>query len=62
MADPFGDTPQAGPGDKLRGNVTPSSGFAVTAGGLVLFVDKWKQLYVLDEKTGQVIHTRDMPK
>ena len=58
---PFGDTPQAGPSDRLRGNVTPSSGFVVTAGGLVLFVDKQAKLYALDEKTGKVAFTRDVP-
>src|SRR5207244_3738053 len=30
---PFGDTPQAGPSDKLRGNIFPKSGFAVLSGG-----------------------------
>jgi quinoprotein glucose dehydrogenase len=58
---PFGDTPQAGPSDRLRGNVTPGSGFVVTAGGLVLFVDKQAKLYALDEKTGKVVFTRDVP-
>ena len=32
---PYGDLPQAGPSDKLRGNVYPKSGFVITAGGLV---------------------------
>src|SRR5947209_13498908 len=58
---PFGDTPQAGPSEKLRGNVTPRSGFAVTAGGLVLFVDNQSKLYALDKNTGKVIYTRDAP-
>ena len=58
---PYGDTPQAGPSDKLRGNVTPRSGFIVTAGGLVLFADNQSKLYALDEKTGKVVYTRDVP-
>ncbi|HEY4087588.1 MAG TPA: PQQ-binding-like beta-propeller repeat protein [Bryobacteraceae bacterium] len=58
---PYGDTPQAGPSDKLRGNVTPSSGFVVTAGGLVLFVDKQAKFYALDENTGKVVYSRDVP-
>ncbi len=58
---PYGDTPQAGPSDKLRGNVTPTSGFVVTAGGLVLFVDKQAKFYALDENTGKVVYTRDVP-
>jgi quinoprotein glucose dehydrogenase len=58
---PYGDTPQAGPSDKLRGNVTPRSGFVVTAGGLVLFADNQSKLYALDEKTGKVVYSRDMP-
>ncbi len=58
---PYGDTPQAGPSDKLRGNVTPRSGFVVTAGGLVLFADNQAKLYALDEETGKVIFSRDVP-
>ncbi len=58
---PYGDTPQAGPGDKLRGNVTPRSGFVVTAGGLVLFADNQSKFYALDEKTGKVVYSRNMP-
>lgn len=58
---PYGDTPEAGPSDKLRGNVTPRSGFVVTAGGLVLFADNHSKLYALDEETGKVIYTRDVP-
>jgi quinoprotein glucose dehydrogenase len=58
---PYGDMPQAGPSDKLRGNITPRSGFVVTAGGLVLFADNQSKLYALDEKTGKVVHSRDVP-
>jgi quinoprotein glucose dehydrogenase len=58
---PYGDTPQAGPSDKLRGNVTPRSGFVVTAGGLVLFADNQSKLYALDKNTGTVVHSRDLP-
>jgi quinoprotein glucose dehydrogenase len=58
---PYGDTPQAGPSDYLRGNVTPRSGFVVTAGGLVLFADNQSKLYALDEKTGKVVYSRDVP-
>lgn len=58
---PYGDMPQAGPSDKLRGNVTPRSGFVVTAGGLVLFVDNQGKLYALNEKTGKVVYSRDVP-
>jgi quinoprotein glucose dehydrogenase len=58
---PYGDTPQAGPSDKLRGNITPRSGFVVTGGGLVIFADNQSKLYALDEKTGKVVHSRDVP-
>jgi quinoprotein glucose dehydrogenase len=58
---PYGDTPQAGPSDKLRGNVSPRSGFVVTAGGLVLFADNQSKLYALDKKTGKVVYSRDVP-
>jgi quinoprotein glucose dehydrogenase len=58
---PYGDTPQAGPSDKLRGNITPRSGFIVTAGGLVLFADNQSKLYALDKNTGKVLHSRDVP-
>jgi quinoprotein glucose dehydrogenase len=57
---PYGDTPQAGPSDKLRGNVTPRSGFVVTAGGLVLFADNQSKLYALDKNTGKVVYSRDV--
>jgi quinoprotein glucose dehydrogenase len=58
---PYGDTPQAGPSDKLRGNIVPRSGFVVTAGGLVLFVDNQAKLYALDKNTGKVVFSRDVP-
>jgi len=58
---PYGDTPQAGPSDKLRGNVTPRSGFVVTAGGLVLFADNQSKFYALDKNTGKVVYSRDVP-
>src|SRR6185437_6303180 len=58
---PFGDLPQAGPSDRLRGNVFPKSGFVVTAGGLVLFAGNDSKIYALDEETGKVIFTKDIP-
>jgi quinoprotein glucose dehydrogenase len=58
---PYGDTPQAGPSDRLRGNVSPKSGFVVTAGGLVIFADNQGKLYALDEETGKVAYSRDLP-
>ena len=33
----------------------------VTAGGLVLFADNQSKLYALDEKTGKVVYSRDVP-
>ena len=36
---PYGDLPQAGPSDKLRGNVFPKSGIVVTAGGNMAFMN-----------------------
>jgi quinoprotein glucose dehydrogenase len=58
---PFGDLPQAGPSDKLRGNVYPKSGFVVTAGGLILFAGNDSRLYALDKDTGKLIATKDLP-
>jgi quinoprotein glucose dehydrogenase len=58
---PFGDEPQAGPSDTLRGNVFPRSGFVVLASGLVVFVDNQHKLYALDEKTGKVVFSREAP-
>jgi quinoprotein glucose dehydrogenase len=58
---PYGDLPQAGPSDKLRGNVFPKSGFVVLASGLIVFVDNQSKLYALDKNTGKVIFTKDMP-
>jgi len=58
---PYGDLPQAGPSDKLRGNVYPKSGFVITAGGLVLFAGNDSKLYALDKDTGKVVTTKDLP-
>jgi quinoprotein glucose dehydrogenase len=58
---PYGDLPQAGPSDKLRGNVYPKSGFVLTAGGLVLFAGNDSKLYALDKNTGKLICTKDLP-
>jgi len=58
---PYGDLPQAGPSDKLRGNVYPKSGFVITAGGLVLFAGNDSKLYALDKDTGKVLCTKDLP-
>lgn len=54
----YGDTPQAGPSDKLRGNIFPKSGFVVLASGLVVFVDNQGMFYALDEKTGKVVFSK----
>ena len=51
---PYGDTPQAGPSDTLRGNVFPKSGFAILGSGLIVFVDNQSKFYALDQKTGKV--------
>jgi len=58
---PYGDTPQAGPSDKLRGNVYPKSGPVITAGGLIFFAGNDSKLYVLNSSTGKVICTKDLP-
>jgi quinoprotein glucose dehydrogenase len=58
---PYGDLPQAGPSDKLRGNVYPKSGFVITGGGLVLFAGNDSKLYALDKDTGKVLATKDLP-
>jgi quinoprotein glucose dehydrogenase len=58
---PFGDLPQAGPSDKMRGNAYPKSGFVVTAGGLVLFAGNDSKLYGLNSVTGNLIFSKDLP-
>jgi quinoprotein glucose dehydrogenase len=58
---PYGDTPEAGPSGKLRGNVFPKSGPVITAGGLILFAGNDSKLYVLNSASGQVICTKDLP-
>ena len=58
---PYGDTPEAGPSDKLRGNVFPKSGFVILASGLIVFVDNQSKFYALDQMTGKVIFTKDVP-
>jgi quinoprotein glucose dehydrogenase len=58
---PYGDLPEAGPSNKLRGNVYPKSGFVLTAGGLVMFAGNDSKLYMLNKDTGDVICTKDLP-
>ncbi|HXS95563.1 MAG TPA: PQQ-binding-like beta-propeller repeat protein [Candidatus Limnocylindrales bacterium] len=58
---PYGDVPQAGPSDKMRGNVFPKSGMVITAGGLVLFAGNDSKLYALDKETGKLIFAKDLP-
>jgi quinoprotein glucose dehydrogenase len=58
---PYGDLPEAGPSDKLRGNVYPKSGFVITAGGLILFAGNDSKLYALDKDTGKLLCTKDLP-
>jgi quinoprotein glucose dehydrogenase len=58
---PYGDTPEAGPSDKLRGNIFPKSGVVVLSTGLVVFVDNQSKLYALDENTGKVLFSKDVP-
>ena len=50
---PYGDLPQAGPSDKMRGNAYPKSGFVITAGGLVLFAGNDSKLYALEQRHRQ---------
>ncbi|HKD04817.1 MAG TPA: PQQ-binding-like beta-propeller repeat protein [Bryobacteraceae bacterium] len=58
---PYGDLPEAGPSDKLRGNTYPKSGFAVTAGGVIVFAGNDSTLYALDKDSGKVIFTKELP-
>ena len=58
---PYGDLPEAGPSNKLRGNVYPKAGPVITAGGLVLFAGNDSKLYALDKDTGKVLCTKDLP-
>jgi quinoprotein glucose dehydrogenase len=58
---PYGDLPQAGPSDTLRGNVYPKSGFVLTAGNLVLFAGNDSKLYALNKDTGKLICAKDLP-
>jgi len=58
---PFGDVPEAGPSDTLRGNAYPKSGFVITAGGLVLFAGNDSKLYALNSVTGKLIFSKELP-
>lgn len=58
---PYGDLPQAGPSDTLRGNVFPKSGMVITGGGLVFFAGNDSKLYALDKDTGKLIFSKDLP-
>jgi len=59
--EPYGDLPQAGPSKELRGNVYPKSGFAITAGGLIIYAGNDSKLYAIDKDTGRLITTKDLP-
>jgi quinoprotein glucose dehydrogenase len=59
---PYGDLPEAGPSDKMRGNAYPKSGFVITAGGLMLFAGNDGKLYALNSSTGKVIFSKDLPE
>ena len=58
---PYGDTPQAGPSDKMRGNVYPKAGFVITAGGLLLFAGNDSKLYAVNSTTGEVVFSKELP-
>lgn len=58
---PYGDVPQAGPSDKLRGNIYPKSGFVITAGGLLLFAGNDSKLYALESSTGKLVFSKELP-
>ncbi|HKE23569.1 MAG TPA: PQQ-binding-like beta-propeller repeat protein [Bryobacteraceae bacterium] len=58
---PYGDLPEAGPSDKMRGNVYPKSGPVITAGGVVLFAGNDSKLYALDKDTGKLLCAKDLP-
>jgi quinoprotein glucose dehydrogenase len=58
---PYGDVPEAGPSDKLRGNIYPKSGPVITAGGVILFAGNDSKLYALNSATGEVIFTKELP-
>jgi len=58
---PYGGVPQAPPGDQMKGNMYPKSGFVITAGGLLLFAGNDSKLYALDSATGKLIFSKDLP-
>jgi quinoprotein glucose dehydrogenase len=58
---PYGDLPQAGASDKMRGNAYPKSGVVITAGGLVFFAGNDSKLYALDKDTGSPIFSKELP-
>ncbi|MCU1324976.1 MAG: Quinoprotein glucose dehydrogenase [Bryobacterales bacterium] len=58
---PYGDVPQAGPSDKMRGNAYPKSGFVITAGGLLMFAGNDSKLYALDKDTGKLLFSKELP-
>jgi quinoprotein glucose dehydrogenase len=41
--------------------VFPKSGIVILASGLIVFVDNQAKLYALDQMTGNVIFTKDVP-
>ncbi len=59
---PYGDAPQAGPGEMERGNFFQRSGIAVTAGGLIFFASNEGKLRILDKETGRELRVLDLPR
>lgn len=58
---PYGDLPQAGPSDTLRGNTYPKSGLVVTGGGLILYAGNDSKLYGVDTATGKLVFSKELP-
>lgn len=61
MQTPYGDLPEAGPSDKLRGNVYPKKRICDYRGRLVLFAGNDSKLCALDKDTEKVLGTKDLP-
>lgn len=58
---PYGDAPEAGASEVLRGNIFQRSGIVVTAGGLILFASNEGKLRILDKDTGRELRAIDLP-
>ncbi|HXJ38650.1 MAG TPA: PQQ-binding-like beta-propeller repeat protein, partial [Bryobacteraceae bacterium] len=59
---PYGDSPQAGQSEAMKGNIFQRSGMISTAGGLIFYAGNEGKLRILDKATGKQLRAIDLPR